>query len=614
MNAIPLCALLVAFIPARPSIESEPQRPNILLIIADDLGTDMLRPYKIGKDIPKTPNLDALAESSVLFRNAWSSPMCSPTRACIQTGRLGMRTGIGELVKDTPAYDGLAASEIIIPELLDSATDKAYEHAYFGKWHLNHISAPDASGAPRGPDVARIQGYNHHEGTIHNIKGRNSYFNWPKVSNGVITKSTVYATTATVDDFLAWKAQVEKPYFAVLAFHAPHTPLHAPPDELHSVTLVSSSNPRPFFKAMVEALDTEIGRLLNSLAPSLSNTTVIFMSDNGTPREIIKADPKATLPEDHAKGTTYEGGVNVPLYISGAGVNAPGTECTALVHAVDIFATVADLAGVDLDNKENYPTDRILDSKTLVPFLKDPTHPSLRQINYTEKFFNNTVEAAQVDPTQVGPGPICQPTAESFGTESGPVLSMCGQALVKNSDNETTILLTNAPASAEAFVLMGGLNPGPNPKFGGLTTAIGNTFSRLYTKLGNFKLKKPFTTDKNGTLEIRGVYHQQSTATSFHMQFVIQDPDTNEWMVSNTLNVTQTTNVKAVVNLDGYKLISHISGGPSELYHLPTDPRELTDLLENGADALEESVSVAYEDLRTAIDRQLKTAVAPQKK
>ena len=132
-----LLASLAALTPGLPAADLE--RPNILLIIADDLGTEMLKPYGIGKDFPRTPTINSLAQRSVVFRNAWSSPVCSPTRACIQTGRFGFRNGVGMTVKDAVTFNGLQASEVILPEMLDRGTDGGYQHALFGKWHLNHL-------------------------------------------------------------------------------------------------------------------------------------------------------------------------------------------------------------------------------------------------------------------------------------------------------------------------------------------------------------------------------------------------------------------------------------------------------------------------------------------
>ncbi len=611
MNHLSLFAIVASMISAGAPEAPEADPPNILLLLADDLGTDMLKPYKIGKDLPKTPNLDALAKQSVLFRNAWSTPMCSPTRACIQTGRLGIRTGIGELVKDKPVFNGLPMAEILIPELLDSATNFRYEHAFFGKWHINHLSASDPSGAPTGSDVVRIQGYGHHEGMIHNFDVGDSYFDWAKVSNGVSTQSNVYATTATVDDFLSWQANIDEPYFSVLAFNAPHAPLHAPPVGLYSedLSFVGSvkSNPRPYFKAMVEALDSEIGRLLGALAPSLANTTVIFMSDNGTPGQIVSSDPFQTLATGHAKGFAYEGGVNVPLYVSGPSVLSPGSESVALVHVVDIFATVAELAGIDLSDTRSYPTGRVLDSQSLIPYLEDPTLPSKRRFNYTERFFENTRLGGQIDFTQISRQPIAQTIVESTYTDFGPQLSMIGQAIVHNTDNSSTITLSGAPKNAEAFALLGGFNPSPNPAYGGLVTVSPKPFKFMNTDAGKLDLSIPFVTDSNGSLTIPGVVHHQSTKVDYHVQFAIQDPVTLAWQISNAIRVNQTTNVKAIVDVEGYKLISHVSGGPTELYHLPTDPRETNDLLASGVLALNEKERAAYQTLRTEIRKLLES-------
>ena len=609
-----LCLASILAFAALGSEETVEKQPNILLLIADDLGTDMLRPYKIGKDLPRTPNLNSFAKQSVIFRNAWSTPMCSPTRACIQTGRLGLRTGIGDLVKDAVAYNGLSSSEILIPELLDSATEGQYDHAYFGKWHVNHGSKKDLSGAPTGPDVVRVQGYKHFSGTIHNIKGKDTYFSWPKITDGVSNQSSEYATTATVDDFLSWQSQVQGPYFAVVAFHAPHTPLHAPPTDLHSVNLTFVGTPavvpRLYYKAMVEALDTEIGRLLANLGPSAANTMIIFMADNGTPRNVVKEDPFATLEEDHSKGFAYEGGVNVPLYISGPLVEFPGSSSSALVHAVDIFATVADLAGIDLSDPSVYPPKRALDSKSLLPFLEDPNHPSLRRFNYTERFFENTVAGAQPDSSQLVRPPFCQPVVESTFTESAPKISICGQAIVHNTDNSAAISLVGASSNAEAFLLVGGNNPAPNPSFDGLSTLSPKPLTTLNTASGKLDLKQPFLTDSEGRLTIPDLVHQKTTPTDFHFQFAIQDPTSLAWHISSAVRLDQTTNVKAVVDSEGYKLITHVSGGPSELYHLPTDPREVNDLLANGSQSLLETEREAYSRLRHAIEAKLDSVAA----
>jgi len=158
-----------------------------------------------------------------------------------------------------------------------------------------------------------------------------------------------------------------------LAFNAPHKPFHKPPNPLHSYAFLSgtvsdiNTNTRPYFEATVEAMDTEIGRLLTNI--SLTNTTVIFVGDNGTALEVIQP-PFFT---NRAKGTLYDGGIHVPLIIAGAGVNNPGRESSALVHCVDLYATILALAGV---NTQTLPAHLTFDSRSLVPVLAS-TNPAV---------------------------------------------------------------------------------------------------------------------------------------------------------------------------------------------------------------------------------------------
>ena len=608
MRALLLPALL-SLIPVVPAVYESPERPSVLLIIADDLGTDVLASYGIGLDLPETPNLDALARRSVQFRNAWSAPVCSPARACLQTGRFGFRTGIGITVKNTRAYNGLSASEIILPEMLDAGTGEAYRHALFGKWHLNHRSARDKSGAPVGRDVVREQGYGHFEGVIHNILEPDSYFDWPKVTNGKRTRSQVYATTATVDDFLAWEAAAEGPYFAVLSFNAPHTPLHAPPKELYSRELPPELSvdayPRQHYFAMVEALDSELGRLFESLGPALDETTIIFMGDNGTPEEILKADPHSTLDEDHGKGSVYEGGVNVPLYIAGPRVLVPGSECTALVHAVDIFATVAELAGVELSDPDVYPVDRTLDSLSLVPFLVDPTRETLRRFNLTEKFFENTPEGAQPDKSQVAEGVLCQETVEPAPEGSRLNLSLCGGALHEQARKPATLELLGAVPNAEVHLFAGGYKPIRSPAHGDQLLAISKPFSNFITSRQRLDLSLPMRADVYGEFAITEVVHQRGNPSDFYLQAAAFDPLAETWSVSNALRVNQTINSKAIVSAEGYKLIVYPGAGHFELYNLIKDPRERRDLLSAERRRLPAKGKAALLELRQALDALL---------
>lgn len=333
---------------------------NVLIIIADDLGTDYVNVYGEGPGPGPTPNLDALAAGGVLFRNAWAHPTCSPTRSAFHTGRFGYRTGIG-----APGGN-LGRREVTIAEAL-AASGSGYAPGYFGKWHLG--------GNANRPNM---QGWSHFAGILGG--GVGDYFNWSRVENGVTGTSTTYTTTQIVDDALGWIAGQTTPWACVVAFNAPHTPFHAPPANLHTQNLPGGNpnmNPHPFYRAAVEAMDTEIGRLLSSLGGQLAATNVIFFGDNGTPGQVSVAP----FVPSHAKGSAYEGGVGVPFIVSGPAVVAPGREVSALVSAVDVFATIGDLAGVSMA-----PPFIRQDSVSFAPYLADPTQTPLRDVVYSEGF------------------------------------------------------------------------------------------------------------------------------------------------------------------------------------------------------------------------------------
>jgi arylsulfatase B len=347
---------------------------NILVVIADDLGVDQVGCYSEGQDLPATPVIDGLAAGGVSFRNCWSNPMCSPTRATMQTGRYSFRTGVGFIV--TGSGTVLEHSELILPEVLALQTNASWSSAMLGKWHL---------GAFADANHMNVAGYPHFAGTIQNLYSGGGYYNWVKVTNGSVGISTTYATTDTVDDALAWTASAPEPWFCVVSFNAPHDPFHAPPANLHSVTLPDvdpREMPRPFYKAAVEAMDTEMGRLLAGLRQNSGPTNVLFFGDNGTPKE---ACVPPFLPE-HSKMTLYEGGVNVPLIISGPAVPVAeqGAWSSALVNTSDLFATILDLAGASLP-----PHLRPEDSISMVPYLSAPGRDSIREYVFAERFRRN---------------------------------------------------------------------------------------------------------------------------------------------------------------------------------------------------------------------------------
>ena len=347
---------------------------NVLLIIADDYGIDSSSLYNstAGATLPPTPNINLLASNGVRFTNAYANPVCSPSRACLITGRHGFRTGVGEAVTAT-AGNSLTAAELTLAEVITQNSALGIQTACFGKWHLSI-----GPGTPNAPNT--IGGWPHYAGSTGGVL--TSYTSWAKVVNGAQSTSTTYATTDVVNDAVAWinaRTAAGQKWVAWVAFNAPHTPFHNPPTSLHSYGASPATN-RLKYEAAVEAMDTEIGRLL--FAVNTGTTDVLFMGDNGTPGQVVQPPYTGT----HAKDTLYEGGIRVPLIVRGPSVTAPGRTSSALVHAVDVFSTMLELAAVPL------PTAVTLDSRSLRPILAN-TADTARTRLYTEQFDQSATTA-----------------------------------------------------------------------------------------------------------------------------------------------------------------------------------------------------------------------------
>ena len=307
--------------------ESIAKQPNILLIIADDMGLDATPNYSIDGIKPNMPVLQSLMSNGIKFNNLWSYPLCTPTRASILTGKYGFRTEV------TNVGQNLSSNEQSIQNYLDGM-NSGYSHAVIGKWHLSgDISHPNTIGIDEYTGV--LGG------------GVQSYWNWNLVENMQSSKSTEYTTTKFTDLAINWIGSQNQPWFLWLAYNAPHTPFHLPPSELYSQVGLASdqssidANPLPYYLAMLEAMDTEMGRLINSMSQEeRDNTFIVFIGDNGTPNQVVQ-----TYPNRRAKNSLYQGGVNVPMVISGKNVERKGVEEEALLSTTDLFATIAGIAG-----------------------------------------------------------------------------------------------------------------------------------------------------------------------------------------------------------------------------------------------------------------------------
>jgi len=328
------------------------QSPNILFIIADDLGVDALNGYNIGSLNPTTPHLDSIRNNGLTFSNAWSSPVCTPTRAGIMSGMYGSNNG----VKTIPGnLDTTYVS--LLKALKDS--NPIYTAAVIGKWHISN---------PTNGLHPIWHGVDHYMGILDGSVM--SYNSWDKTENNVTTNSTNYITSDLTDDAISWIDNQNNPWFLWLAHVAPHTPIHIPPANMYTQPSTNSLIKR--YMAMIESLDYEVGRLLNSLTPyEKANTTIIFIGDNGTPNNLLQ-----DYPANHGKTTLYQGGIHVPMFVSGYGVTRIGDTENALVNVIDIYASVVEISGTNLPGG-------IYNSLSFKHLLTSSTLPK-RQFNFSE--------------------------------------------------------------------------------------------------------------------------------------------------------------------------------------------------------------------------------------
>lgn len=339
--------------------------PNILLIIADDMGIESTPGYPVGSVKPNMPNLEQLVSKGITFENAWSYPVCSPTRASILTGKNSFRTG----VLNAEEASSLSISERTLHSFLDEYTNSSYSHSIIGKWHLSRNS----------PERPTEMGIGYYAGLLNG--GVEDYSNWRFTENGVTNISNEYITTKITDLAIDWIDQQNQPWFCWVAYIAPHTPFHLPPNKMHNQTGLSNNlediiaNPLPYFHAMIESLDYEIGRLIENIpTDELDNTTILFIGDNGTSGRVIQA------PFSQGKGTLYQGGIHVPLIVSGKNVTRINAREQSLINSSDLFATIAEMTGIKVPVYENsYSFNSLLTSN----------QPGKRNYNYSQILDSN---------------------------------------------------------------------------------------------------------------------------------------------------------------------------------------------------------------------------------
>jgi arylsulfatase A len=360
-----------------------PPKPNILFILADDMGWSDLGCY--GADLHETPNIDRFAAQSVRFTNAYAMSVCSPTRATLMTGKHAARLHFtiwaegaeeggakNRKLREAESIWNLPHSETTIAQHLHAA---GYLTALIGKWHLGDwLHYPETFGF----DI--------------NIGGTNwgapqTYW-WPYSGSGThgtefryiphleFGKPGEYLTDRLTDEAMKVIDQAgDKPFFVYLAHHAVHTPIEAKADDIQHFDAKyreGMNHRHTIYAAMNKNLDENVGRILAHLKERGldRNTVVIFASDNGGYVGIDKASGRDVPVTNNAplrsgKGALYEGGIRVPMIIHWPGVTPTGATCDEPVIMTDLFNTLLGVAGVP------QPAD-VKDGLDLAPVLKDP--------------------------------------------------------------------------------------------------------------------------------------------------------------------------------------------------------------------------------------------------
>lgn len=309
------------------SLFAQNNRPNILLIIADDMGIDSTPGFGIEDDLPVTPTLNSLRENGLSFTNCWAAPQCTPSRAAIISGKYGIKTGV---MRPPVALSTIHTS---LFTKIEQGSDTDYGMAVIGKWHVGGNSSDDY-GHPAESGVP------YYEGLF--TAQVNDYYSWTKVNNdGEEEQVDEYYTKHITDSAISWMDDQTQPWFLWLAHAAPHVPFQVPPANTYTT---NPTDNRTTYLSMIENLDHETNRLINSMdEETFENTVIIFIGDNGTPGQANQY-----FPNGHVKSSLYEGGVRVPMIISGKSVERVNEVEESLVQVTDLHATILELAGVEV--------------------------------------------------------------------------------------------------------------------------------------------------------------------------------------------------------------------------------------------------------------------------
>ena len=346
---------------------ADARRPNILVIVADDLGYGDLG-FQEGTDVP-TPHLDELAREGMRCTSGYvSCPVCSPTRAGLMTGRYQQRFGHefnpGPITGNEQQQFGLPTTEVTLADQLKKA---GYHTGLVGKWHLGFSERFQPK--QRGFD----ESFGFLGGAHPYVPGKNGK------SNGIFrggeeVQEPGYLTEVFGKEAASFvKRNAAAPFLLMVTFNAVHTPMETQADKLEKFKHIRDAKRRSY-AAMLSSMDDAVGRILKQVDESgiSERTLVIFFSDNGGPPQ---ANGSRNTPLSGGKATVWEGGIRVPFVIRWPGQVPAGKTFDAPVISLDVFATVSAVAGLELESNRQY------DGVNLLPYLKGeiktPPHQAL---------------------------------------------------------------------------------------------------------------------------------------------------------------------------------------------------------------------------------------------
>lgn len=339
--------------------DSERDRPNVVIIYADDLGYGDLGCY--GSPTVRTPHLDELADRGVRCTNWYAnSPVCSPSRAALLTGRHPGNAGVQTILGGRRGEPGLPESQLTLAEVL---AGHGYRSGIFGKWHLGTADAYRPS----------AHGFDRHVGFLAGCVDYFSHIFYWGMSQGVdpvhdlweddqeIWRNGEYLTDIITDQatsFIREQAARDTPFFCYVPYNTPHYPLHAPAQYLDRFADLPADT--RIMAAMIAAMDDGVGAIIDTLrdAGQLENTLVFFSSDNGPS---IESRNWLDGTQDHYyggstggfrgyKGSLFDGGIREPAIVSMPGVLPQGATCSGLGQMIDVVPTVLGILGIHTES------------------------------------------------------------------------------------------------------------------------------------------------------------------------------------------------------------------------------------------------------------------------